>query len=123
MLNKYLALVIGMGIGLLSFTVFAHDDYYDGFDKRCNSPKYVCVQNAYGETEVILRKHYRYNKYRYQEVSYHHPEYSHHSSERNMIRVDLGSQIWEAYDDEGNLVRSGHVSRRERILPRYSPRV
>ena len=33
-----------------------------------------------------------------------------HSANRNIIKVDLGKLSWAAYDDEGNLVRTGRAS-------------
>ncbi len=110
---------------------------FQSYKNKCNSPNYVCVVNANGQVLAYPRNYVRQTSYknRYQNPQYRHTTYkkNRHSDEEaapakqvelpskidsgNIINVDLGNLTWGAYDDEGNLLRQGHVSGGKKYCP------
>lgn len=125
MLNKYLALSLVSCVSSVSFCSHAYDSYTS---QMCKSSRYYCQQVRPGVVVAVPRHQVRYHQYtsssRFDQPNYgRHSEYEYDSDDeadygsysgntsgRNSIKVDLGNLTWGAYDNGGNLIKSGHVS-------------
>lgn len=98
MLNKYIARVVISSMSFLSFSAIAYDyGNYGGYD-----------DDSYYESS--------YHSGNSRQIS-HHASLPTKISSGNMIKVDLGRLVWGAYDHQGYLVKSGHVSGGKEYCP------
>ncbi len=133
-LNKYIAFLAGLAATLLSFT--SHAAYYNGgygngYGYGRGQVKVVC--NPYNKVcHRVYRNEGRYTQYgRYgwpkntrkkQAAKNTEPKHvfvapPEKIESTNIINVNLAHGTWGAYDSEGNLVQSGHVSGGKSFCP------
>jgi len=91
---KYIALMISM-IPVISFAASMDTDVPD----FCKSGRYTCQKlNA---NYVVAYPNNQTNDSTSEQIS---------NGEKDMIDVDLNNLTWSAYDNHGELIKSGHVS-------------
>lgn len=107
MVNK-IALGVICSITLLSFSSVSHARYYDDYNYQYNG-----YGNSYNTEDRVTRKKSSKN------TNSSHKSTKNHSnsvsfpskiSGGNVIKVDLGRLAWGAYDNQGNLIRTGRAS-------------
>ncbi|MBS0288197.1 MAG: L,D-transpeptidase [Proteobacteria bacterium] len=137
-LKRYLVAFLAVFLAFLTSPSFA----FKSSKSKCNSPNYICVVNANGELLAFPRSYVRQNAYKNRQQNVYTQFHQRHEnfgadddyedegghfshdynlpskiSSGNIINVDLGQLTWGAYDDGGNLVRSGHVSGGKKYCP------
>jgi lipoprotein-anchoring transpeptidase ErfK/SrfK len=128
MLNKYIAAGLSTAFALVfySSSITANNNYGK---QICNSPYYVCVRTNAGITAVPKYNNVRYKDFTAKKVSYRsktadrikrvkrHFDLPTKIASGNIIKVNLGGLTWGAYDNDGNLVKSGAVSGGKEYCP------
>ncbi|MBS0290108.1 MAG: L,D-transpeptidase [Proteobacteria bacterium] len=125
-MNKYVVLLLTISV-LFSFK--SNAAYNDGRYARrhvqwvCNPYKHVCYR--------VSRPEGGYYPYEYRRHKYNHKKNVVKNTEpkhiylappekiegRNIINVNLAHGTWGAYDEDGNLIKSGHVSGGKSFCP------